>query len=102
MSFSFLYLQNLLLGIRALLLAICVLQVIVSLTSLSMALRSSRGQSSRPLVSCWGGTGERLGLFGEALGTGRNAGTRSFAQLLSGTQLGSFLAGECVPASCSG
>ncbi|XP_041609407.1 transmembrane protein 176B isoform X2 [Vulpes lagopus] len=42
-------LSNLLLGIRALLLAICVLQVIVSLTSLSMALRSSRGQSSRPL-----------------------------------------------------
>uniref|UniRef100_A0A8C0T8G4 Transmembrane protein 176B n=1 Tax=Canis lupus familiaris TaxID=9615 RepID=A0A8C0T8G4_CANLF len=42
-------LMNLLLGIRALLLAICVLQVIVSLTSLSMALRSSRGQSSRPL-----------------------------------------------------
>ena len=59
------------LGIRALLLAVCVLQVIVSLASLSVGLRSLCGQSSRPLVSFRGCTGERMGLFGEALGTWR-------------------------------
>uniref|UniRef100_A0ABI7XRL6 Transmembrane protein 176B n=1 Tax=Felis catus TaxID=9685 RepID=A0ABI7XRL6_FELCA len=42
-------LMNLFLGIRALLLAVCVLQVIVSLASLSVGLRSLCGQSSRPL-----------------------------------------------------
>ncbi|XP_045352103.1 transmembrane protein 176B isoform X2 [Leopardus geoffroyi] len=42
-------LMNLFLGIRALLLAVCVLQVILSLASLSMGLRSLCGQSSRPL-----------------------------------------------------
>uniref|UniRef100_A0A9L0RCS9 Transmembrane protein 176B n=1 Tax=Equus caballus TaxID=9796 RepID=A0A9L0RCS9_HORSE len=42
-------LMNLFLGIRALLLAVCVLQVIVSLASLGVGLRSLCGQSSRPL-----------------------------------------------------
>uniref|UniRef100_A0A8C8WDK4 Transmembrane protein 176B n=1 Tax=Panthera leo TaxID=9689 RepID=A0A8C8WDK4_PANLE len=42
-------LMNLFLGIRALLLAVCVLQVIVSLASLSVGLRSLCGQSSQPL-----------------------------------------------------
>ncbi|XP_004430680.1 PREDICTED: transmembrane protein 176B [Ceratotherium simum simum] len=42
-------LMNLFLGIRALLLAVCVLQVVVSLASLGMGLRSFCGQSSRPL-----------------------------------------------------
>ncbi|GAB5568925.1 transmembrane protein 176B [Prionailurus iriomotensis] len=40
---------NLFLGIRALLLAVCVLQVIVSLASLSVGLRSLCGRSSQPL-----------------------------------------------------
>lgn len=42
-------LMDLFLGIRALLLAVCVLQVIISLASLSMGLRSLCGQSSHPL-----------------------------------------------------
>ncbi|XP_029777332.1 transmembrane protein 176B [Suricata suricatta] len=42
-------LMNLFLGTRALLLAVCVLEVIVSLASLSMGLRNLCGQSSRPL-----------------------------------------------------
>ncbi|XP_070372159.1 transmembrane protein 176B isoform X3 [Equus asinus] len=42
-------LMNLFLGIRALLLAVCVLQVIVSLASLGVGLQSLCGQSSRPL-----------------------------------------------------
>ncbi|KAF0882000.1 transmembrane protein 176B [Crocuta crocuta] len=42
-------LMNLFLGIRALLLAVCVLQAIISLASLSMGLRNLCGQSSRPL-----------------------------------------------------
>nr|XP_035957960.1 transmembrane protein 176B [Halichoerus grypus] len=42
-------LMNLFLGIHALLLAVCVLQVIISLASLGMGLRSLCGQSSRPL-----------------------------------------------------
>ncbi|KAF5918958.1 hypothetical protein HPG69_005278 [Diceros bicornis minor] len=42
-------LMNLFLGIRALLLAVCVLQVVVSLASLGMGLRSFCGQSARPL-----------------------------------------------------
>lgn len=42
-------LMNLFLGIRALLLAVCVLQAIISLASLSTGLRSLCGQSSRPL-----------------------------------------------------
>ncbi|XP_064131140.1 transmembrane protein 176B-like isoform X1 [Loxodonta africana] len=42
-------LVNLFLGIRALLLAVCVLQAIVSLASLSMGLRSLCSQSSQPL-----------------------------------------------------
>ncbi|XP_047706181.1 transmembrane protein 176B isoform X2 [Prionailurus viverrinus] len=42
-------LMNLFLGIRALLLAVCVLQVIVSLASLSVGLRSLCGRSSQPL-----------------------------------------------------
>lgn len=88
MSFCFLRLQNVFLSIRALLLAVCVLQVIVSLASLILGLRSLCGRSSRALVSCRGGTGERTGLFGEALGSGRNIGARSVAQLLSSTQLG--------------
>ena len=47
-----LYLQDLFLGICALLLTICALQVIVSLASLGVGLRSFCGQSSRALVSC--------------------------------------------------
>ncbi|XP_047551394.1 transmembrane protein 176B isoform X2 [Lutra lutra] len=42
-------LMDLFRGIRALLLAVCVLQLIISLASLSMGLRSLCGQSSRPL-----------------------------------------------------
>ncbi|XP_032161212.1 transmembrane protein 176B isoform X1 [Mustela erminea] len=42
-------LMDLFLGIRALLLAVCVLQLIIPLASLSMGLRSLCGQSSRPL-----------------------------------------------------
>ncbi|KAM9698431.1 transmembrane protein 176B isoform 7-T10 [Dama dama] len=42
-------LMDLFLGIRALLLAICILQVIVSLASLGVGLRSFCGQSSRAL-----------------------------------------------------
>lgn len=45
------------LGIRILLLAVCALQVIVSLASLGLGLRSLCGQSSQPMVSCKGGTG---------------------------------------------
>ncbi|XP_007469905.1 PREDICTED: transmembrane protein 176B [Lipotes vexillifer] len=54
-------LRNLFLGIRGLLLAICVLQVIVSLASLGVGLRRFCGQSSRALD----GEGSEKKLWGE-------------------------------------
>ena len=56
-----LYLQDVFLAIRILLLVVCALQLIVSLASLGLGLRTSRGQSSQPMVSCPGGTGEEWG-----------------------------------------
>lgn len=61
LTFFFLCLQNLFLAIRILLLAVCALQLIVSLASLGLGLRVSCGQSSQSMVSCVGGTGAEWG-----------------------------------------